>query len=363
MIWTATLTLLSIKVGPTPIQDQELNVFAAASLRDCLEPLAKRFEASHPGVNVQLQFAGSQQLAAQINQGAPCDLFASAAQKNLDQVAYDPSTRRIFALNRLVIVVPSAAEKVHRFSELSRVPSLVLAAPAVPAGAYARQALQSAGQKFGSRWLGQVNAHVVSEEQDVRSVLAKVELGEADAGIVYASDAVSGRGKVRAISIPDEYQPRIAYPIAIMKGSKIAHDATAFIHELLSADGQQTFRAQGFLSPLDDAHILHLTLGGRDRILRLPFPSRLPRITIQTPGPGGLVKSYTGTPLTYFVGKSKVNRVRFTGADEYGATIPWATLKSSQAMIVMTPGNFAQVVVPGQKPNVWIGWLTHIVGE
>ena len=225
---------------------QTLEVYAAASLREALTAVARTFEAGHPGAKVRLTFAGSQTLAAQIANGAPADLFASAAAKNMDGLAYDPKTRRVFAVNRLVVVSSGKAVDLRGLADVGK---LVLAARAVPAGGYARAAILKASRAYGSGWRSKVEARVVSEEADVRSVLAKVKLGEADAGIVYASDAFSAGKGLRAVPIPAAFQPKIEYPVAVLKDAREASLAEEFVRLLLSPEGQRALVKQGFLKP------------------------------------------------------------------------------------------------------------------
>lgn len=222
-----------------------LEVYAAASLREAFTTIARDFERAHPGVKVRLQFAGSQALAAQISNGAPADVLASADARNLDKIAYDPKTRRVFATNRLVVVSPGG--KVN-LQDLPNVTRLVLAASAVPAGGYARETFVQARERFGNDWYVQTERRVVSEEPDVRAVLAKVALGEADAGIVYASDAVGVKGVV-ATPIPADLQPRIEYPAAVPKGAHEPKLAKAFVDFLMSRAGKRALAARGFGPP------------------------------------------------------------------------------------------------------------------
>ncbi len=210
-----------------------LEVYAAASLREAFTTIARAFEADHPGVKVRLTFAGSQTLAAQIANGAPADVFASASPKNLQGLAYDPKTRRVFATNRLVVLgTPS-------LRDLSKARRIVLAARGVPAGGYARAALAKASRDYGAAWLRAVESRVVSEENDVRAVLTKVRLGEADAGIVYASDA-------KGALIPKAYQPRIEYPVVALTQKALAK---AFVATLVSPAGRKALAARGFGPP------------------------------------------------------------------------------------------------------------------
>ena len=222
-----------------------LDVYAAASLKEAFTTVARAFEAAHPGVKVRLQFAGSQTLATQIANGAPADVFASADMRNLGKIAYDPKTRRVFATNRLVVVTPGGKMNLQDLPNANR---LVLAAQGVPAGGYARETLARARERFGTDWYLQTQRRVVSEEPDVRAVLAKVRLGEADAGIVYASDAVGVRG-VTPTPIPDDLQPRIEYPAAVPRGAHEPKLARAFVEFLVSRTGRKALAARGFGAP------------------------------------------------------------------------------------------------------------------
>jgi len=223
-----------------------IEVYAAASLREAFTSLAHEFEASHPGVMVHLNFAGSQTLAAQIVNGAPADVFASASGKNLDGLAYDPKTRKVFATNRLVVV--SYGKKVD-LKGLAKVERLVLAAPSVPAGSYAAKALSDAGVKYGGGWLARVRSHLVSEENDVRAALAKVNLGEADAGIVYATDAVGAGKGLFVTALPAAFQPKIEYPVAVLSAAPEPKLARDFVALLRSAKGRKALKRQGFGPP------------------------------------------------------------------------------------------------------------------
>ena len=341
----------------------ELVVFAAASLKESFEAIAKSFEAANPGVHVSLQFAGSQALALQIKQGATADVFASADEPHLREIAYDPTSRRLFALNRLVVITPASGAKFKDFQSLNRAKEVVLAAKSVPAGAYARQALDAAASKFGRPWELSVLSHVVSEEADVRAVLTKVELGEADAGIVYYSDAVAGGKKVKITPIPSACQPNIQYPMAIVANSKQAHVAMHFMHEVLSNEGQAVFARHGFISPMTRAENVIVIGPSGQQIYPMPFPKRWPRETVKTKGPGDEMRTYTGVPISkLFPGKPPTD-VTFVGADEYSATFKYAALLKSHAVVVPFRDKYAEVIVPGEKPRVWISWLTRIVGK
>lgn len=228
-----------------------LNVFAAASLTDAFTEIGSNFEAANPGVSVTFNFAGSQALRTQIEEGAPADVFASANQKEMDAlitgtfVAQDAP--RIFLTNRLVVILPAdnpaGLESLENLAKPGM--KLVLAAEEVPVGKYARQALDQMNGQFGSDFKDKVLANVVSNEDNVKQVVAKIQLGEADAGIVYTSDAVAAPD-LKSIEIPVELNVIAKYPIALVAKSVNADVARAFIEYVLSADGQTVLQKWGF---------------------------------------------------------------------------------------------------------------------
>ena len=219
----------------------ELKVFAAASLTAAFGDLGRRFTAANGGTRVVFNFAGSQALATQIRQGAPADVFASADLANMDKVRDLVGTPRSFAGNRLQIVVEQGNPRgVKGLDDLAN-PDLkvVLAAPDVPAGRYAAESLAKAG----------VTVEPVSQEDDVKAVVTKVSLGEADAGIVYVTDVTAGGDKVEGVAIPEELNVLATYPIATVTASRAQDQAQAFMDQVLATDGQQVLKAHGFLPP------------------------------------------------------------------------------------------------------------------
>ncbi|MCG8350938.1 MAG: molybdate ABC transporter substrate-binding protein, partial [Chloroflexales bacterium] len=214
-----------------------LIVFAAASLTDAFEAIAQTFERDNPGVDVVRNFAGSQLLAAQLNEGASADVFASAHRTQLETIIQEgrviSGTEQTFARNRLVVVVPE--DNPARLQTLHDLANpgikLVLADAAVPVGRYSLEFLvrASALPEYTETYSPTVLANVVSYEDNVRAVLAKVLLGEADAGIVYTSDVALDREQVRQLSIPDELNTLAAYPIAPIADSKNPELARQFI--------------------------------------------------------------------------------------------------------------------------------------
>ena len=227
--------------GGSSASPAEIKVFAAASLTAAFGKLGSDFTAAHPGTKVTFNFAGSQALATQIRQGAPADVFASADTANMGKVRDLVGTPRNFASNLLQIVVAKGNPKgVNGLSDLSK-PDLkvVLAAPEVPAGKYARQALDAQ----------HVAVRPVSLEDNVKAVVTKVALGEADAGIVYLTDVAAGGDKVQGVDIPDDQNVPATYPIATVKASGHRAQAQAFVDLVTGDQGQQVLSSYGFLPP------------------------------------------------------------------------------------------------------------------
>jgi molybdate transport system substrate-binding protein len=244
--------LASQPAAPAP---SSLTVYAAASLTDAFRELGRALEAAHPGLTVQFNFAGSQQLALQIEQGAPADVFASADQRWMSYASEKglvEGESAIFARNRLVAIVPrSNPARIGGLPDLARKGTkIVLAADAVPAGKYSREALEnlSAAPGFPPEYAGRVLVNVVSQEENVKAVVAKVQLGEADAGLVYRSDVTPSVARyVRVFEIDDPYNVTASCPIAVLKGAKNAEAAKWFVDLVSSAAGRQTLQRHGLL--------------------------------------------------------------------------------------------------------------------
>ncbi|QXJ25504.1 molybdate ABC transporter substrate-binding protein [Actinomadura graeca] len=221
-----------------------LTVFAAASLTETFTSLGKDFEAAHPGVKVRFNFGGSSSLARQITQGAPADVFAAASpatMKTVTDAGDAAGPPQVFTRNRLVIAVPAKDPgKVGAITDLSR-PGLkiVLCAEQVPCGAAAKKALGAAG----------VTVKPASQEQDVRAVLTKVRLGEADAGLVYRTDAKAAGTQVKGIEFPESAKAINDYPIARVAKAPRPALAKEFIALVLGAQGRDALARAGFEAP------------------------------------------------------------------------------------------------------------------
>ena len=231
-----------------------LNVFAAASLTDAFTEIGRNFEVAHPGVTVTFNFAGSQALRTQIEEGAPVDVFASANKTEMEKLLADSfvaqDSAQTFLNNKLVMILPSnnpaSLEKLEDLAQPGI--KLVFAAEAVPVGKYTRQSLELMNGQFGTDFKDKVLANVVSNEDNVRQVVAKVQLGEADAGIVYTSDAVAAPD-LMTVEIPPELNVVAEYPIARLTQSTNPELADTFIAFVLSDEGQAILQKWGFVSP------------------------------------------------------------------------------------------------------------------
>ncbi len=231
--------LLALACGSSPgsTAPPTIDVFAAASLTDAFKALGGSFH----GASVRFNFAGTPTLVTQIEQGAQADVFASADTTNMDKLRADgfaTGEPKVFAHNRLEIVVGAGNPKhIASLADLGRAGVVYISAgPAVPAGKYAAQALAKAG----------VTVHPRSLETDVKSVVSKIELGEADAGIVYVTDVKAAGTKVAGVPIPDADNLVATYPIVQVKGARNAAAAGAFIAYVLSTEGQKKLATFGF---------------------------------------------------------------------------------------------------------------------
>jgi molybdate transport system substrate-binding protein len=222
--------------GGSSGEESTIDVYAAASLAEVFPLIAE----------ARYSFAGSDELATQIREGAPADVYAAASSKYPQELHGEGlvETPVTFASNRLVLIVPAENPAAIESPEdlLGDGTRLVLAAEGVPVGDYARTALAALG-------LSEALDNVVSNEDDVKGVAGKVALGEADAGIVYATDAAPLSDDVRVLELPDAVQPSIEYQVAVVAGTDDASAAQAFVDRLLSDDGRAALESAGFVLP------------------------------------------------------------------------------------------------------------------
>jgi molybdate transport system substrate-binding protein len=230
--------------GSTKAEPRTLTVYAAASLKGSFTKIGTQFEDEHEGVTVEFSFAGSSDLAAQILQGAPADVFAPADTENMDKVAVDQllaAAPVYFASNTLEIATPpDNPAEIKTLADLAKTGTkVVLCAPEVPCGSAAQTVENASG----------VDIKPVSEEASVTDVLNKVVTGEADAGLVYVTDVLRAGDKVKGIEFPESSEAVNSYPIASFKGSKNAELATQFVDLVTSDKGQGILADAGFAKP------------------------------------------------------------------------------------------------------------------
>ena len=234
----------ALAAGKAPV-----TVFAAASLREAFEAAAPAFT-KRTGFAVRFSFGGSDTLATQLLQGAPADVFAAANVPQMTRVAALVDAPHTFAHNRLVVIAGSREMSIVSVADLARRGvRVVIAASSVPVGAYSREAFAKLAKDpaYGLDFYGRVSANVVSEETDVKAVATKVALGEADAGVVYATDVTPALApKVRVLNFPAGVAPEATYPIAVMKEATNAGGARAFVDFITSPAGSAYLKARGF---------------------------------------------------------------------------------------------------------------------
>jgi molybdate transport system substrate-binding protein len=238
----------------TPRLSGKITVFAAASLTDSFSELKTEFVRRNPSTEVDFQFAGSPALRTQLEQGARADVFASADLPNMNMALRNGVVQdagKVFVRNSLVIITPkNNPARITAPADLRRNGiKLVLAAPEVPVGNYARQslALMDKDPAFGSGFADAVLDNVVSNESNVKQVVAKVQLGEADAGVVYGTDVTADvTNDLTQVAIPPNFNVIAEYPIALTKSPANTSVASAFIAFVTSADGQAILKKYGF---------------------------------------------------------------------------------------------------------------------
>ncbi|MGD8863504.1 MAG: molybdate ABC transporter substrate-binding protein [Myxococcales bacterium] len=246
---STTLALALLAAACTADDDaRTLSVFAASSLTEAFTELERAFEAAHPGVDVRTTFAGTQVLRLQLEQGARADLFASADRRHVEALRDKGLLTAItpFARGQLVIIVPATGDSpVTDLQSLPRAKRLVVGTPQVPVGHYFRKLLRRIGERRSPQLARAIEARIASEESNARLVRAKVELGEADAAIVYRTDAMA-TDRVKTIPIPDDLAVAARYHIATTKGARAPTLAHQFTELLRSNRGRTILARHGF---------------------------------------------------------------------------------------------------------------------
>ena len=366
---------------PTPAPKAvELTVFAAASLTDAFNEIGKNFAAANTGVKVTFNFAGSPALVQQIGQGAPADVFASANTAQMDaavktgRIAADGS--RAFARNRLVVITAKGQTKVSTLQELAKPGlKLVLADKAVPVGQYALDYMDKAVKDatFGAAYKDNVLKNVVSYEQDVKAVLAKVALGEADAGIVYTTDILGDNGaKVNRVDIPDTLNTIATYPIAPLTDSKNADTAKKFFEYILSPTAQTVLVKYGFIPVTGSStgsapSAVPVAISGmvdKPASLSAADIAKLPQVKVNYTDKSGPTTA-TGAKIVDVlkqVGiKDGVKTIVFIGGDNYTQEVPLSDIqKDPDAIIAIDEGGALRNVIPTLAPKFWVKGLVKM---
>jgi molybdate transport system substrate-binding protein len=248
-------------IATPPRSGVELVVFAAASLTEPFGEIGRGFGAANGGAKVTYNFAGTPQLRTQLEQGARADVFASANHDQMELAVKSGvvvGETPVFARNKLVVVLPRENPgKVETLEDLARPGlKLVTTSRTVPVGQYTQDALGKMARdpRFGTDFQQKVNANVRSEEADVKQVVAKVRLGEADAAVVYATDVSAGVApELTTLPIPDEFNTAADYPIAAVRDARQPELARAFIAYVVTGPGREVLRRYGFLVPENSA--------------------------------------------------------------------------------------------------------------
>jgi len=233
-----------------------LTVFAAASLTDSFNDIKTAYHIARPNVTITYNYNGSQALEQQLANGAPGDIFASADLTNMQKASDTKlvSTSQIFAKNKLAVIVPASnPAQIHTLKDLAnKGVKIDVAAPTVPVGKYGLQVLDNLGKSsdYGADYEKSVKANFVSQEENDKAIVQKVQLGTVDAGIVYVTDLTPATEKqITLIAIPDQFNVIAQYPIAVTKSSQHASDAQALVQYILSPQGQAILNKYHFLPP------------------------------------------------------------------------------------------------------------------
>lgn len=236
--------------NPPVGNESRLVVFAASSLSEVFTALVTEFEHLHPGLQVELNFAGSQVLRFQIEQGAHAQIVASANQTHMQGLESKGliSRSEVFASSQLSVIVPEQnPAKIHRFQELKRASSIVVGSEEVPVGSYTEQVFRRAETHLGKAFVDHIRARIVSRENNVRLVRSKVELGEADAAIVYRTDGLASK-RVLEVPIPRSLNVKVSYFIGLISKSKQTELPSEFVQFVLSKPGREVLTRYGFMT-------------------------------------------------------------------------------------------------------------------
>jgi molybdate transport system substrate-binding protein len=345
---------LAVLTGTAQAQRRVLHVYADVSLREASEVLERKFEAIHPDVDVKITLAGSGSLADQIKDGAAADVFASAGPRPVSSIATLLTRPRTFARNSLVVVTPPENEAIKRLPDLAQTEKVLLPVLDDPVHAYARQMLDRAAQAYGRGWLALVDRRLIAESPDVRAVLAGVAAGEADAGIVYATDA-KAYSRVRAVSIASGLNVTASYAAATVRRSPNRILGDSFVEFLFSSTAQNELMQRGFVSPLAAPDELPILFGGETMRLIVNKLNALPQTSAVVRG-----QRYRGADLQAILGPARGSRLRITGADGLSIDVAMTNVRRDGAILVRIGNGNLQVVLPGEPATRWVRWVRRI---
>ncbi len=362
--------------GATPKVTGALTIFAASSLTDAFNEMKAKIEAANPGTVITFNYAASSALRTQLEQGAKADIFASADTVQMDNAKKAnliSGESSLFVRNTPVIIVPANNPKgIATAADLAKPGiKLVLAAPAVPIGNYSRQIFDkiSKDPAYGADYGTKVLANLVSEEANVRQVVSKVQLGEGDAGIVYASDVTPAvRDQLKVITIPMPLNIIAEYPVAAVQGGANSAGASAFIAYLLSAEGQSILQKWGFIPVSSAGNPATVAVGGlvaTPRTFTLAELRALPQVTVKAKDRTGADVTFTGTPMAgvlQAIGlKAETKTLVFTGADNYQQEVPIEAVRTdTDAILAILEDGTIRNVLPTLAPRFWVSTLTTI---
>ena len=251
---TSSSSNTATPVPKTAAAPLALKIYAASSLTESFNALKTAYQAAHPNITITYNFNGSQALEQQLANGAPADVFVSADKSHMQlaETAKLVTQSQVFAKNKLVVIIPTSNPgHLTTLKDLDKSGvKLVVGVPAVPVGKYGLQVLDNLGKsaQYGAAYEKSVKANIVSQEENDKSVVTKVQLGDADAGIVYRTDVTAAESaKVSMITIPDQYNVVAQYPVAVLTASTHQQAAQAFVSYLLSADGQNILEKYHFI--------------------------------------------------------------------------------------------------------------------
>ena len=350
----ANVVVSAILASTASAQRRLVNVYADVSLRESFESIERRFEAANPNSDLRFTFSGSGSLANQIKDGASADVFVSAGPRPVVALGATLGRSRTFARNALVLVTPEGKTDIERLPDLVKAELVLLPALEDPGHAYARQLFDRAAQAYGRGWLTLVDRHVKAELPDVRAVASAVAKGEADAAVVYATEATATEN-LRAVPIAGGLNVVASYSAATVRRSPSREAADRFVEFLFTPAAQTELAKRGFGSPLKAVAELPVLLGGES--LRI-FTNRMAVLPQANRVVGGV--RHRGADLKAILSSARGTRVRFTGADGLSVDVALASIRKNGAILVRRPDGNLQVVLPGEPTSRWVRWLRRV---